>query len=169
MHPTEKCQSHVVLEQILSPVQVWRQHYATNYVGRPQSQRREIERGSHGYLFIATLSGTPFLLFLTSPINYSLDIFPCNKLPSITQTSGRTPWLEDQLTEEIHNTQGQRRLSCKADVTATRYNVKLRTMTGTGLNWLRYGPIACFVMTVMKHHITLRAGCILMNCIITKC
>jgi hypothetical protein len=38
----------------------------------------------------------------------------------------------------------------------------------TGLNWLRYGPIACFVMTV-ANHIMSRAGCMLMNCIITKC
>jgi hypothetical protein len=54
--------------------------------------------------------------------------------------------MEDQLTEQQPgNTQrGNEVLSRKDDVTATRYNVKLRTMTWTGLNWLRYGPIVCF-------------------------
>lgn len=74
-----------------------------------------------------------------SPNNYSLEIFPFR---IITQASGRTPWLEDQLTEELDNTLRQRSLSRKADITATLYNVKLRTMTGTGLAWLQYGPIA---------------------------
>lgn len=60
MHPTEKWQSHILLEQMRSPLQVWRPRYATNYVGRPQSQQREIELGSHGYVFIATLKWHTF-------------------------------------------------------------------------------------------------------------
>jgi hypothetical protein len=72
-------------------------------------------------------------------------------------------------TEELDNTRRQRRLSSKTDVIAARYNVKLRAMTETGLNWLRYRSVACSVMTVANHHIMTRAGRMLMKCIITKC
>jgi len=74
----------------------------------------------------------------TTASNYSL----ATDFRIITQASDRTPWLEDQLTEERDNTLRQRSLSRKADITATLYSVKLRTMNGTGLDWLQYGSIS---------------------------
>jgi hypothetical protein len=63
-------------------------------------------------------SGKPLLLFLTSPINYSRGIFPCKILPDYYTETWQDSLAEDQLTEEIENTQTQQTLSRKDDVTA---------------------------------------------------